>query len=125
MKPIHERLRNQLATSRSAKLVIDLLKFDSRIQKAVLYAVGNTVYCDSLEEAKTLAFGTQRLRSASLPFASVFFLKGLDSLSLAVILPASNSCHQERHIDQKVRPHDWRTRHRHQVQKVGREEDRR
>ena len=64
VKPIHERLRNQLATSKSAKLIIDLLKFDSRIQKAVLYAVGNTVYCDTLDEAKTLAFDrAQPLRS--------------------------------------------------------------
>lgn len=66
VKPIHERLRNQLATSKSAKLIIDLLKFDSRIQKAVLYAVGNTVYCDTLDEAKTLAFDrAQPLRTVS------------------------------------------------------------
>lgn len=67
VKPIQERLRTQLATNKSAKLVIDLLKFDSRIQKAVLYAVGNTVYCDTLEEAKSLSFGAQRLRSTSPP----------------------------------------------------------
>jgi len=38
-----EQLRNQLDTSSSsAKLVLDVLKYDGRFQKAVMYACGNT-----------------------------------------------------------------------------------
>eukprot|EP01102_Stenamoeba_stenopodia_P012094 TRINITY_DN3779_c0_g1_i1.p1 TRINITY_DN3779_c0_g1~~TRINITY_DN3779_c0_g1_i1.p1 ORF type:complete len:1214 (-),score=376.16 TRINITY_DN3779_c0_g1_i1:27-3668(-) len=52
-KPINERLRQLPGT---AKLVVDVVKADPAYQKALLYACGNTIVCDTLEEARRLAF---------------------------------------------------------------------
>jgi len=52
-KPINERLRQLPGT---AKLVVDVAKADPAYQKALIYACGNTIVCDTLEEARRLAF---------------------------------------------------------------------
>ncbi len=62
-KPLLERLRNLGGT---AKLVADVLGFDSAIEKAVHYAVGSTLVCDSEKEAKELAFGREKQKSVTL-----------------------------------------------------------
>lgn len=36
------------------------LTFDPALERAVLYAVGNALVCDRLEEAKRLAWGHER-----------------------------------------------------------------
>ena len=41
----------------SKKLVLDVIDYDISIEKAVLFAVGNAVVCDSLDEARRLCFG--------------------------------------------------------------------
>ena len=41
----------------SKKLVLDVIDYDISIEKAVLFAVGNTVVCDSLDEARRFCFG--------------------------------------------------------------------
>ncbi|TVU47023.1 hypothetical protein EJB05_06599, partial [Eragrostis curvula] len=51
--PIKERLRT---LGGSARLVFDVIRFDRSLEKAVLYAVGNTLVCDNLEEAKALSW---------------------------------------------------------------------
>lgn len=53
-KPIPEKLRMLGGT---AKPVIDVIQFDPSLQKAIQYAVGNTLVCETLEEARKLAFG--------------------------------------------------------------------
>jgi structural maintenance of chromosome 1 len=62
-KPVLERLR---ALGGSAKLVVDVLTFDPAIEKAVHYALGNTLVCDSEKEAKELAFGKERQKAVTL-----------------------------------------------------------
>lgn len=57
VKPVHEKLR---ALGGSAKLVYDVIQFDPALERAVLYAVGNTLVCDQLDEAKRLAWGSER-----------------------------------------------------------------
>jgi structural maintenance of chromosome 1 len=42
--------------------VFNLSTFDPALEKAVLYAVGNTLVCDVLEEAKSLAWGQERYK---------------------------------------------------------------
>ncbi|CAM8933284.1 unnamed protein product [Rhodiola kirilowii] len=57
VKPIIERLR---ALGGTAKLIFDIVHFDRSLEKAVLYAVGNTLVCDDLDEAKALSWTGER-----------------------------------------------------------------
>ncbi|KAL7087967.1 hypothetical protein ACP275_13G100800 [Erythranthe tilingii] len=58
VKPVAERLRTLGGT---AKLVFDVVDFDRAFEKAVLYAVGNTLVCDEISEAKRLGWSRQGL----------------------------------------------------------------
>jgi structural maintenance of chromosome 1 len=61
---INERLRH---LGGSARLVVDVLQFDKAYERAILFACGDTVVCDTHNEAKKLAFGgAQRIKSVSL-----------------------------------------------------------
>ncbi len=55
VKPVNEKLR---LLGGSSKPVIDVLQFMPSLQKAVLYAVGSTLLCDTLAEARRLSFGS-------------------------------------------------------------------
>lgn len=59
VKPIIERLRTLGGT---AKLIFDVIQFDPSLEKAILFAVGNTIVCDDLDEAKALSWSGERLR---------------------------------------------------------------
>ncbi|KAG4976773.1 hypothetical protein JHK86_036247 [Glycine max] len=75
VKPIMERLRTLGGT---AKLIFDVIqypffssgyfeefgscKFDPSLEKAILFAVGNTLVCDDLEEAKILSWSGERFK---------------------------------------------------------------
>ncbi|KMT09901.1 hypothetical protein BVRB_5g121200 [Beta vulgaris subsp. vulgaris] len=60
VKPVIERLRTLGGT---AKLVYD---FDPALDKAVLFAVGNTLVCDNLDEAKRLSWTGERFKVVSI-----------------------------------------------------------
>ncbi|XP_073148877.1 structural maintenance of chromosomes protein 1 [Henckelia pumila] len=59
VKPVIERLRTLGGT---AKLVFDVIQFDPVLEKAILFAVGNTLVCDNLHEAKDLSWSGQRFK---------------------------------------------------------------
>ncbi|XP_040863985.1 structural maintenance of chromosomes protein 1 isoform X2 [Glycine max] len=59
VKPIMERLRTLGGT---AKLIFDVIQFDPSLEKAILFAVGNTLVCDDLEEAKILSWSGERFK---------------------------------------------------------------
>ncbi|KDP26527.1 hypothetical protein JCGZ_17685 [Jatropha curcas] len=59
VKPIIERLRTLGGT---AKLVFDVIQFDPVLEKAILFAVGNTLVCDDLDEAKVLSWSGERFK---------------------------------------------------------------
>ncbi|RYH22654.1 chromosome segregation protein SMC [archaeon] len=40
------------------KLCVDVIEFDSKFRNAILFAIGNTIVCDSLEDAQALAYHT-------------------------------------------------------------------
>ncbi|RLN47992.1 hypothetical protein BBJ28_00000384 [Nothophytophthora sp. Chile5] len=53
VKPINERFRN---LGNNIKMVVDVIECDSEIEPALLYAVGDTVVCDSIDVARDLCF---------------------------------------------------------------------
>ncbi|KAJ1397833.1 Structural maintenance of chromosomes protein [Sesbania bispinosa] len=55
VKPIMERLRTLGGTAK-------LCKFDPSLEKAILFAVGNTLVCEDLEEAKILSWSGERFK---------------------------------------------------------------
>ncbi|EOX94450.1 Structural maintenance of chromosome 1 protein, putative isoform 5 [Theobroma cacao] len=59
VKPVIERLRTLGGT---AKLIFDVIQFDPALEKAVLFAVGNALVCDDLEEAKVLSWTGERFK---------------------------------------------------------------
>lgn len=59
VKPVMEKLR---ALGGTAKLAFDVIQFDPVLEKAILFAVGNTLVCDDLDEAKQLSWSGQRFK---------------------------------------------------------------
>lgn len=65
-KPFNERLR-QGQLGGSARLVADVIQYDPSLEQAILYALGNTLVCDTHKEAKALSFsGNERQKVVSL-----------------------------------------------------------
>eukprot|EP00798_Chlamydomonas_sp_ICE-L_P016807 gene16807-23089_t len=54
VKPVSEALRS---LGGSAKLAVDLVEYEPAFERAFLFVFGNTLVCDTVEEAKHLAFG--------------------------------------------------------------------
>lgn len=59
VKPIVERMRTLGGT---AKLIYDVIQFDPALEKAILFAVANTLVCDNLDEAKILSWTGERFK---------------------------------------------------------------
>ena len=57
VKPIDQRLR---ALGGTSKLVLDVIQFEEAVQVAMAYALGGTLVCDSMDEARALAWGHDR-----------------------------------------------------------------
>ncbi|KAK2152444.1 hypothetical protein LSH36_328g01029 [Paralvinella palmiformis] len=67
VKPVNEKLR-EIREPRNVKLVIDVIRYDPAcIKKALLFACGNALVCESVEDARKVAFGlTERHKAVSL-----------------------------------------------------------
>ncbi|XP_071726717.1 structural maintenance of chromosomes protein 1-like [Rutidosis leptorrhynchoides] len=59
VKPVYEKLR---ALGGTARLIFDVIQFDPVLDKAILFAVGNTLVCDELDEAKRLSWTGERFK---------------------------------------------------------------
>ncbi|KAK3102279.1 hypothetical protein FSP39_010179 [Pinctada imbricata] len=57
VKPVNEKLR-EISEPRNVKLVVDVIRYDPpEIKKALLFACGNALVCDTVDDAKRVAFG--------------------------------------------------------------------
>lgn len=62
-KPIDDKFRN---FGHGTRLALDLLNFDPSNERAILFACGNTLICDTMEIAREVAFGKgQQVKSKS------------------------------------------------------------
>lgn len=63
-RPINDRLRS---VSLQARLVIDVVQYPPTIERAVHFACGNTVICDTLQVARSLSYErNERIKSVTL-----------------------------------------------------------
>ncbi|KAI8130777.1 Structural maintenance of chromosomes protein 1A [Lucilia cuprina] len=75
VKPLKERLRN-ISEPRNVKLVFDVLKFEPReIERAVLFATGNALVCETPEDAMKVAYELDRSRYDALALDGTFYQK--------------------------------------------------
>ncbi|ELT90865.1 hypothetical protein CAPTEDRAFT_228943 [Capitella teleta] len=67
VKPVNEKLRD-IREPKNVKLVVDVIRYDPAcIKKALLFACGNALVCDTVEDARKVAFGLHdRHKSVSL-----------------------------------------------------------
>nr|XP_023886387.1 structural maintenance of chromosomes protein 1-like isoform X2 [Quercus suber] len=72
VKPVIERLRTLGGT---AKLVFDVIHFNPVLENAILFAVGNTLVCDDLDEAKVLCWSGERFRESVVTKAGILLTK--------------------------------------------------
>ncbi|CAF0855791.1 unnamed protein product [Didymodactylos carnosus] len=64
--PVNEKLR-ELQEPKNVKLVLDVIKYDKQFYKALLYACGNSLVCESDEDARRLAYeGGEKYKVVSL-----------------------------------------------------------
>ncbi|XP_068155784.1 LOW QUALITY PROTEIN: structural maintenance of chromosomes protein 1A [Drosophila tropicalis] len=75
VKPLKERLRN-ISEPRNVRLVFDVLKFEpAEIERAVLFATGNALVCETPEDAMKVAYEIDRSRFDALALDGTFYQK--------------------------------------------------
>ncbi|KAJ5071051.1 intein-containing structural maintenance of chromosomes smc family member precursor [Anaeramoeba ignava] len=72
-KPVQENLR----TLPNAKLIYDVISFDPSIRLAMQYACGNTLVCDTLKEAREIAFDQKSRHKVVTLDGTLIFKSGL------------------------------------------------
>ncbi|OZJ06654.1 hypothetical protein BZG36_00272 [Bifiguratus adelaidae] len=56
-KPVNEKYRSFM---QGARLAIDVIQYDERLEKAIRYACGNALVCDTLDIAKDICYNQQQ-----------------------------------------------------------------
>lgn len=67
VKPVNEKLR-EIREPKNVKLVVDVIRYDPpSIKKALIFACGNALVCETVEDARKVAFGgMERHKSVAL-----------------------------------------------------------
>ncbi|XP_021341818.1 structural maintenance of chromosomes protein 1A-like [Mizuhopecten yessoensis] len=74
VKPVNEKLR-EFSEPRNVKLVVDVIRYDPPVvKKALLFACGNSLVCETVEDARRVAFGKQE-RHKSVALDGTLFQK--------------------------------------------------
>ncbi|PRP86269.1 structural maintenance of chromosomes 1A [Planoprotostelium fungivorum] len=72
VKSVEDRLRK---LGHNIKPVLDVINFDPMFEKAMLYVVGSTLVCDTLDQARRLAFDDPRDRKKVVTLGGVLIAK--------------------------------------------------
>eukprot|EP00057_Strongylocentrotus_purpuratus_P031908 XP_786064.2 PREDICTED: structural maintenance of chromosomes protein 1A isoform X1 [Strongylocentrotus purpuratus] len=79
VKPINEKLR-EIREPRGVRLVIDVIRYDPpNVKKALMYACGNALVCETVEDARTIAFGRYERHKAVALDGTMFQKSGIIS----------------------------------------------
>ncbi|XP_071504723.1 structural maintenance of chromosomes protein 1A-like [Diadema antillarum] len=79
VKPINEKLRD-IRDPRGVKLVIDVIRYEPpNVKKALMYACGNALVCETVEDARTIAFGRHERHKAVALDGTMFQKSGIIS----------------------------------------------
>ncbi|XP_072027504.1 structural maintenance of chromosomes protein 1A-like [Amphiura filiformis] len=79
VKPTNEKLR-EIRDPRGVKLVIDVLRYDPpNVKKALQYACGNSLVCETVEDARKIAFGGHERHKAVALDGTMFAKSGIIS----------------------------------------------
>ncbi|KAH3819553.1 hypothetical protein DPMN_121292, partial [Dreissena polymorpha] len=67
VKPVNEKLR-EIREPKNVKLIVDVIRYDPpSIKKALIFACGNALVCETVEDARKVAFGlSERNKSVAL-----------------------------------------------------------
>eukprot|EP00794_Sanderia_malayensis_P007356 gene7356-8176_t len=118
-KPINEQLRQ---VGETAKLVIDVILYKPpAIKKALQYACGNALVCDTMEEARRLAFGDRERRKTVSLDGTMFEKSGVMSGGASDIRAKAKRWDQK-HVDMLKRRRDQHLNELKELQKDKRKE---
>ncbi|CAF1620632.1 unnamed protein product [Rotaria magnacalcarata] len=90
--PVNEQLR-ELQEPKNVKLVLDVIKYDKQYYKALLYACGNALVCDSDDDARRLAYESGHHKNKVVSLNGTLFSKS------GVISGGSSQCDSKQIYD--------------------------
>ncbi|KAG0313718.1 Structural maintenance of chromosomes protein 1 [Dissophora globulifera] len=74
VKPVNDRLRN---VSKGARLAVDVVQYDSSLERAIQYVCGDALVCDTMEVAKQVCYELDQQVKAVALDGTVFHKSGL------------------------------------------------
>lgn len=124
-KPLDERLR-EIREPKNTKMLFDVIKFQPpQIKKALMFAVGDCLVCETDEDARQLAFGNnnkQQQRQKVVSFEGTLFQKSGAISGGSAELKRKAKMWDEKHLEKlRKEKEDWSEKLREQL-KVRRKE---
>lgn len=84
VKPLNDRLRTII---KGARLAIDVIQYDSSIERAIQHACGNALVCDTMEIARQVAYDKKvEVKSESIPIQGGHGLSETDTCNRSLQL---------------------------------------
>ncbi|CAF3528620.1 unnamed protein product [Rotaria socialis] len=96
--PVNEQLR-ELQEPKNVKLVLDVIKYDKQYYKALLYACGNALVCDSDDDARRLAYESGHHKNKVVSLNGTLFSKSGVISGGSSELKARAKRWDEKHLD--------------------------
>lgn len=98
VKPINDRLRS---VAKGARLAIDVVQFDTSLERAMQYACGNALVCDTIDVARNICYEKKQEVKGT---CSVVCRRGQNMIADICI---NCSRHARGHRLPQARPHYW------------------
>jgi structural maintenance of chromosome 1 len=74
VKPINDKYRSFV---KGARLAVDVLEFDSSVERAIHYSCGNALVCDNMDVAKHVVYDKRQEVKGQLKSLSIEIFHGL------------------------------------------------